>query len=291
MTAKPDAIEKSLSALAASDDLDDKACAVWLEQPLNEIEMSLEGNGYGLPDRRKKRLLRLFKFSKVFGKRSPQYAMLEMEARMRRVRLLAKDGERVGALKEMRRVERMLDQVGSRRSPTIDYVRGVTRLAVSQAGLPLRLLLGMAGVSGDEKVGRELLESLAKGDTVYAADALYILHHFAQENKDTKAGLRYGAMLTERFPNNPQFAYEYAKVLFRAKRYDEVLTATARFRSRLDEEPNAWSDRIRKKLYVISAKAALESGNKGDAKRWTTLASEQKYGGLKGETKALLRRL
>ena len=291
MSADADATTKMLDELASSPDLEDKACAVWLELPLNEIEMSLEGNGHGLPKRREKRLVRLFKFSKAFGSRRPHFAMLELEARMRRVRLLVKKGERVNALREARRVERMLDQLGRRRNPTVDYVTGVTRLAVSQAAFPLRVLLGMAGVSGDEKNGRRLLEELASGDTVYAGDATYLLHHFAQENKDTEAGLRYGEMLTKRFPNNPQFAYEYARVLYRAKNYDGVFSATAKFRDRLTENPSAWSDRIRKKLYIISAKAALETGQKDKAKQWATLASQQKYGGLVQETSALLKQL
>ncbi|MEM7677934.1 MAG: hypothetical protein AAF449_18200, partial [Myxococcota bacterium] len=117
MSAQPDKTEKTLNELAASSDLEDKACAVWLHMPLNEIEMSLEGNGSGLPERREKRLMRLFKFSKVFGKRRPHFAMLELEARMRRIRLLVAKGERVNSLKEARRVERMLDQLGSRTNP------------------------------------------------------------------------------------------------------------------------------------------------------------------------------
>ncbi|MEL7371507.1 MAG: hypothetical protein AAFN74_21470, partial [Myxococcota bacterium] len=114
MSAKPDQTEEILQKLAASSDLEDKACAVWLHMPLNEIEMSLEGNGKGLPERREKRLKRLFKFSKVFGKRRPHFAMLELEARMRRVRLLIQQGERVNSLTEARRVERMLDRLGNR---------------------------------------------------------------------------------------------------------------------------------------------------------------------------------
>ena len=291
MSAEPETTKKTLKALADSSDVEDKACAVWLELPLNEIEMSLEGNGRGLPERREKRLMRMFKFSKFFGSRRPHFAMLEIEARMRRVRMLVQKGERIAGLKEARRVERMLDQLGPRRNPTVDYVRGVTRLAISQAAFPLRVLLGMAGVSGDEKLGRKLLEGLANGDTIYAGDALYILHHFAHKNDDVKAALRYGAMLTQRFPKNPQFAYEYAKVLYKAKRYDDVLKTTAYFREHVDQNPDAWSGRIRKKLYFVSAQAALEKGEKVDAKRWATFASKQKYGGLVKETDALLKRL
>ena len=291
MRAEPDVIKPVIDKLAASSDVEDKACAVWLEMPLNEIEMSLEGNAYGLPERREKRLVRLFKFSKVFGRRRPHFAMLEVEARMRRVRLLVKKGERINALKEARRVERMLDQVGARTNPTVDYVTGVTRLAVSQASFPLRVLLGMAGVSGDENLGRKKLEALAQGDSVYAGDAIYLLHHFAHENKDQPAQLKYGKMLTAKFPGNPQFAYEYAKALHKAKRYDDVFAVTERFRTRLGSEPTAWSDRIRKKIYYISAESALAAGKKAEAKNWATLASQQKYGGLVKETTALLKQL
>ena len=291
MAADTDKTKETLETLAKSKDLEDKACAVWLELPLNEIEMSLEGNGKGLPKRRERRLMRLFKFSKKFGRRRAHFAMLELEARMRRVRLLVKQGERVNALKEARRVERMLEQVGRRPNPTVDYVTGVTRLAISQAAFPLRWLLGMAGVSGDEKKGRRLLEKLAAGDTVYAGDANYILHHFAHENKDWPAAVRYGAKLTERFPDNPQFAYEYARALFASKKYDEIFATTAPFMARLQEDSNAWSGRIRKKLYFINAKASYEVGKKDDAKRLATLASEQRYGGLVEETNKLLKKL
>ena len=287
-------IEKTkvvLKTLADSKDPEDKACAVWLELPLNEIEMSLEGNGQGLPERREKRLMRLFKFSKYFGRQKAHFAMLEVEARMRRVRLLLKKKERMSALSEARRVERMLDQVGQRSNPTIDYVTGVTRLAISQAALPLRMLLSMAGVSGDERLGRQKLEGLAAGDTVYAADAIYILHHFAQENDDMAASLRYGKMLVAKFPENPQFVFEFAKVLSRSGKHADVLETTGPFLARLKTDPAAWSDRIRKKLYFISATSALAVGRREDAKAWATLASEQDYGGLVAETNALLRQL
>ena len=291
MAANPETTATTLKTLADSSDVEDKACAVWLELPLNEIEMSLEGNGQGLPKRRERRLSRLFKFSKFFGKRKAHFAMLELEARMRRVRLLVKKGERVNALKEARKVERMLDQLGQRSNPTTEYVVGVTRLAISQASFPLRVLLGMAGVSGDEKKGRRLLEKLAEGDTVYAGDAMYILHHFAMQNDDQDASLRYGAALTSKYPNNPQFAYEYAKSLYKAGRNEDILKITEPFRAVLEKDEAGWSPRIRKKIYFISAKAALAMGDKPRAKSWATLAANQKYGGMKKETKALLEAL
>lgn len=291
MSADAEKTKGLLAKLSASSDLEDKACAVWLELPLNEVEMSLNGSGKGLPERREKRLLRLFKFSKVFGKRRRHFAMLEVEARMRRVRLLVAKGERVNALSEARRVERMLDRVPDRSNPTVSYVKGVTRLAVSQSGLPLRMLLGMAGVPGNEKQGRRLLEELARGDTVYAGDATYILHHFAHENKDLEQSLTYGQMLVERFPHNPQFAYEYGKALYDAKKFKDLMALTAPFRAKLDENRALWTDRIRKKIYFISARAALALGQKEDAKRWATLASEQDYGGLVAETESLLKQL
>lgn len=290
MSTKPEETAALLERLAESPDVEDKACAVWLELPLNEIEMSLEGKGHGLPERRAKRLLRLFKFSKYFQKRGRHFAMLELEARMHRVRLLVEKGDRMKALSEARTVERMLARVGDSPNPTVKYVRGVTRLAVSQSAFPLRMLLGMAGVSGDEEQGRRLLEELVQGKTVYAGDALYLLHHFAHENNDLEASLHYGERLVAKYPQNPQFAYEYGKALRDARKYEEVLALTSPFLERMTEDPNAWTDRIRKKIYFLSAEVALEVGKKQDAKRWAVLASQQKYGGLVSETSALLKR-
>jgi hypothetical protein len=266
------------TALARRGDLAGLACSVWLELPRDEVELALEGPNDALNERRTKRLGRLFGFSKRFGRQDPSFAALELEARMRRVRLLVDIGDRTEGLAEARRVQKMLAAARKdTQHPSVVYVAGVIDLAVSSANLPLRLLLGMAGIEGDVDRGRRGLESLVDGDTVYAADALFLLAHFerAREGLGTPRALVYAERLSKRYPSNPQFAFDHAEDLIAAGRAKEVGPLLAPFRARLDASPEAWSPLVRAKLHWALGHAAFASGDRPGAAERLRLARSQ----------------
>ena len=294
MTAELDAAREKIAQLHRSPDLELRACGVWLEIPQCEIELSLEGESDALIARRGRRLERLFKFAMRHGRRRPHLLDLAIEARMRRVRLMAETGDRPGALGEARKVEKMLAaRADQPPTPTRSYARGLTNLAVSQSGWALRVLLKMAGIGGDEAQGRRLLESLAEGNTVYQADALFVLHHFARKGSapDTVATERYGTRLARAYGQNPQFLFNRAVDQYQTGRCTEALATLAPARSRLNAKPRLWSARVRKKVYWLTGRCALDTGDKPLAQESLGRASQEQYGGYAEELALLLRDL
>lgn len=292
MSAEVNAARSTLARLQRSPDLELRACGMWLEVPLCEIEMALEGESEALTARRRRRLERLFKFAMRYGRRRPHLLDLAIEARMRRVRLLVESGEQATALGEARKVEKMLaSRADLPSTPTRRYTRGLTDLAVSQSGWALRVLLGMAGIGGDAARGRRLLESLADGDSVYQGDALFVLHHFARKGSrpDAARTERYGGKLVRAFAQNPQFLFNRAVDQYETGRCADALATLAPVRSRLNEDPRLWSARVRKKVYWLTGRCALDTGDKPLAQKSLGLASREKYGGY-AEELALLQR-
>jgi hypothetical protein len=162
----------------------------------------------------------MFAFSRANQRMGTRIADLEMEARMRRVRVLLDLDQRTDALKEIKRVKTLLEARKGEPTPTVKYVRGITGLAVGGAAWPLRTLLALAGIDGDADRGRAVLLEVTRGSTVYRFDALYLMHYFAEESPGGTNGspLQYSGPLSDLFPSNPQLAYDYAGDLLREKR-------------------------------------------------------------------------
>lgn len=290
MAAEVNAAKTAIEKLQNHRDLELRACAVWLEVKLSDVEMALEGTSDALLERSRDRLESLFKFAMRYGRQRRHLLDLAIEARMYRVRLMAERDDRAGALSEARKVEKMLaSRAEANPTPTRRYARGMVDLGVSQSTWALRVLLKMAGLGGDESRGRRLLEALAEGDTVYRGDALFILHHFARQGStpsraDTE---RYGLKLVEAFGQNPQFLFDRAVDQYETGRCEGALGTLAPLRSRLHEEPQLWSARVRKKVYWLTGRCALETGDKPLAQESLGLASREQYGGYAEEVKRL----
>ena len=294
MGADPESARSAIASLQRSPDLELRACGAWLEISLCEIEMSLEGKSAALATRRAQRLEKLFRFAMRHGRRRPHLLDLAIEARMRRVRSMVQSGDRTAALGEARKVEKMLASRADRLSTaTRVYTRGLTDLAVSQSGWAVRVLLRMAGITGDETRGRRLLESLAEGNTVYQADALFVLHHFARKGSKPDAAHteRYGKRLARAYRQNPQFIFNRAVDQYKTGRCAEALATLAPARTRLNEDPRLWSARMRKKVYWLTGRCALETGDKPLAQEALGRASEEQYGGYAEEVARLQRDL
>jgi hypothetical protein len=279
LAADLDEADRKIKPLEASSDAEDQACGVWLRATLAETQISVGGRLPALLENREKVLLRMFKFAKSHASER-HLADLEIEARMRRVRALVDKGERTDALKEINRTKELLAQrKDSTETPTQKYVAGIVNSAVSQSGFPMKVVLGIAGVSGDADQGRQHLKDLAAGTSIYRYDAMYILHHFSRESpsKENGAPIDYSKPLFSQFPTNPQFAYDLAVDLYEAKRCKDSLDALTDTRKKLAEAPNQWSSTVRAKLYYITGRCSFDVGDKATAKRYAELAKSQNY--------------
>lgn len=284
------AAEPKIKAIEKSADTDDQACGVWLRVSLAEAQLAVGGRLPALLEYRERMLSRMGGFSKAKGGIAKRFSDLELEARLRRVRVLVDKGEKGDALKEIQKVNDMLEKRGNAEpNATLTYSRGVSDSAVGNSPWALRTLMRMAGVKGDAKLGREALESLEKSGTVYKYDAMYLQHYFALGAPDGDFGkpAPHAKKLVEKFPTNPQFAIELAKDLYAEKKIDQALDVVSTFLAQLEKQPSLYSNQLRAHLYLLSGRCAKELGKKELATHFALLAEAQSYAPLADEIEAL----
>lgn len=284
------AAEPKIRAIEKSADTDDQACGVWLRVSLAEAQLAVGGRLPALLDYRERMLSRMGGFSKAKGGIAKRFSDLELEARLRRVRVLVDKNEKGDALKEIQKVNEMLEKRGGAdANATLIYARAVTDSAVGNSPWALRTLMRMAGVKGDAKLGREALESLEKSDTVYKYDAMYLQHYFAIGAPDGDFGkpAPHAKKLVDKFPTNPQFAIELAKDLYAERKIDQAFGIVSSFTAQLEKQPSLYSNQLRAHLYLLSGQCAKDLGKKELASRFALLAEAQSYAPLADEIDAL----
>lgn len=272
--------DAKIAQLEASRDADDQACALWARVSLSELKIAVLGSTPELTAARKKALSRLFGFSKAHRSKGARFGDLELEARLRRVRVLLEEGSQRDAMNEAKLVQEMLDKRPSApQTPTADYVVGVLNAALASPGWAGRALLSVVGLGSNKERGAQAINKLADGSSIYKVDAMYIGHHFSIEVED--AGFRkpiaYSKPLLARFPNNPQFLFDVAMDLQREKRYADALKVARQAASRIDAQPDMWSAKIRAKIYWITGRSAFDTGDRAEAKRRAELARAQNF--------------
>ena len=266
MDLKTDVAEKQIAKLEKSRDPDDIACSVYARVNLAEMYLTLYGDEPKWVQHRLDQLGRMYKFSKAFGRYGRRFKDLEIEARLRRIRALFEKGEKTSAISEARTTDRLLDK---RRegpnSPTVDFVTGVLYTTLGDAPFYQRALLQMAGIGGDAEIGHAALKRLSHGDTVYATEAAYISHHFANEAfKDGESSAfgkpwSTGHRLNE-LARNPQYAVEYVRALRKADRCADGVEVLQPYLDLLNEDRSHWTSEMRAKIYFEATRCGVESG-------------------------------
>ena len=280
LSAELDAAQTAIERLQHSADLGLRTCGTWLEVPLSAMELTLEGKSPALSSRHMHRLEKLFKFAMQYGRRQPELLDLAIEARLRRVRMLVEQGEKTAAIGEARKVEKMLDsRSDSPPNATRMYARGVADLAVSGSPWALRVLVNLAGVGGDGERGERLLEKLAEGKSVYQGEALLVLYQFARQGESSPDAdtQRYGAALALAHAESPQYVFDRAVDQYRTGACADALQTLGGVRSRLGANAGLWTPRVRKRVYWLTGRCALDTGDKSLAKESLELASQENH--------------
>lgn len=102
--------DEAARKLEASKDLDDLACALWIRVSFSEFQVGLFGKNPENLNQRKKVLTRLFGFAKANKGKGPRFADLELEARLRRTRILNEEGQRTQALDELKQLQKLVSE-------------------------------------------------------------------------------------------------------------------------------------------------------------------------------------
>jgi hypothetical protein len=270
LTGDATAAEAALRPLEHSRDADDVACAVYLRVVKADQEIAIHGDRSERQRQRDRALKRMFGFAKAHAKYGARFADLEIDARMRRVRVLFERDDETAALGEARRVNRLLDARRRGESPTLDFARGAMYSALGQVGGVARMFLGMAGIGGDPEDGYRALRRLTGGESVYRAEALQLARQFAADaDEPTALGdpVALGDQLVGAYPMNPQYAYDHAYLLVKRGRAARAQAVLGPHLRRVAAEPDAWAPTMRAKLHYLASRAALKSGAVGEARR------------------------
>lgn len=263
-----DEAENALGVLENRSDPDDRACAVYGRLFLAENYLSIHGDEPKWLANRDRHLKRMLIFAKTHAKFGARFADFEMEARMRRTRLLFDSGQQTEAVSEARRTNRLLKErlEDDDESATRSFVQGVMYTAFGQSNFLARTLFRLAGLGGSGDDGRASLIDLADGDTPYMGEALYLTLHFAMEDaREGKTESPFGdpaeraRRLVERYPTNPQYVYEYVKVLQFQNRCAEAEAVLRSSLQAMNEDPRIWAPEMRAKLYYRAAECAIET--------------------------------
>lgn len=272
----------AIQALEKSPSVELQACAHWLMIPLGVNELVFQGKSAALHLRTEARLEALFRFAMKYGRRYPHLRDLAIEARMRRVRLLIEMKERDRAIKEAQSVEKMLaSRAQAPQTPSWQYARGATDVAIGSTSWPLRVLASAAGIKGDAERGVRLLNELKATNTVYRAEALDVLHFFAEQDEE-KPSARTLSLVAERaraLPNSAYYALDLAESLAAVGRWAEAEKALANVRGVLTESPDEWTPRLRRRIYYVMARCAAERADLATAEAELVRASSEKWGG------------
>ncbi|MBK8012938.1 MAG: hypothetical protein IPK13_16480 [Deltaproteobacteria bacterium] len=272
----------AIQALEKSPSVELQACAHWLMIPFGVNELVFQGKSPALHLRTEARLEALFRFAMKHAREYPHLRDLAIEARMRRVRLLIEMKERDRAVKEAKLVEKMLaSRAASPQTPSWQYARGATDLAIGSTSWPLRVLASAAGIKGDAERGYRLLNGLKATNTVYRAEALDVLHFFAEQDEE-KPSARTLALVAERaraLPKSAYYALDLAESWAALGRWDEAEQALASVRGVLAESPDAWSPRLRRRIYYVMARCAAEREDFATAQAELSRASKEQWGG------------
>lgn len=269
LTGEPAAADLALRPLEQSRDADDVACSVYLRVVAADARLAVEGNTKAAERSRDRALKRLFGFAKAHAKHGPRFADLELDARMRRVRVLFERDEKTEAIAEARRTQRLLEGREGSTSPTVEFARGAMYGALGQASSVARMFLGLAGISGDPDAGYRALVRLADLPSVYRAEALQMARQFAYDLDDPGPlgdPIALGERLVERYPQHPQYAYDHAYTLIRTSRPERAEAVLAPHLERLARDDGAWAPTMRAKLHYLATRAALNQGELGAAR-------------------------
>jgi hypothetical protein len=286
--------EPALSALEASRDPDDQACGVWVRMSLAEYRIAFFGQTPELLEEQDRRLGRMYGFARAHEKLGARFRDLALEARIRRIRVLFAGNKRQEAVKEARRVQALLDAPRSDpATPSYDYTIGLVNSAVAFSPWAARALLKVAGISGDGELGYQALRRLVDGPTVYRHEAVYVSHHFAEQEPTGPFGppTSYSARLHQAFPANATFAFDAAIDLWRAGQCDQALLMLEPLTRQLESAPESYSGAARARLYWLSGTCVLARGDKTGARRFADLAAGQGFAGLAAEIAQLKARL
>ncbi len=273
------AAEAKIMKLERSADTDDQACALWARASWSEFQIAILGKTPDQLANRKKALSRLFAFAKANKAKGARFGDLELEARLRRIRVLNEEGQRTQSLEDLKALEKLIVERGNADlTPPADYAVGLLNAALSSPGWAARALLSVVGMSTDPAVAAQRLHKLIDGSTVYGWDARYVAQFFGTEigSKDFRGAAAYLAPLATKFPTNPLFAYEQARLHINDKKGKEAQAVLAPVLAQLDAQPTIWGPPARARVSWAAGRAALLLGDKAGATKRAAQAKAER---------------
>jgi hypothetical protein len=235
--------------LRKSSDLALVACGLWLGVAAIEMEIALSDDETKLLEELRKSIDALEAFGVENGYRTQDFEDLVLEAKLRRVHLLVRLGERTDAIRAVKESKQILERRRrvKKATATYFYAEGIANLAITHADWATRAVLKLVGVEGDEERGNKAMKILLGSKTVYRPEVMIVARNFELSPK-----LELSDSLWREFPENPQLAFNCAMDLQEAQRCNEV-------HSRFEKvKLEGFGEKIRKKVTGVLALCKVE---------------------------------
>ncbi len=273
-----DKARRALMKLEARGDLEDKACAIYLHTLMAEMMIAVDGMLEAHVDYRFFYLRQMIAFGKKYKPQGHQFGDFEMDGYSRLVRAYFDAGEKMSAVGAARTANSMLGKrVGGEPSPIVDFVAGGFNSAVGHSSLPMRILFGMAGITGDINVGYKAVLRLTEGTTVFKYDAMYMGFHFGRESEDSPFGKpsKWAKRMFDAFPWNPQYIFDVSISWQKEGKCKQSFGVLNPVMARIAKEPTIWSPIMRSKIFWLASVCSLDLRDNAAAQKWAKRARKE----------------
>jgi hypothetical protein len=236
-----------MAAMSGSTEPDARACAVWLPIELTEMEIAMSDDEQRLLERLADELDALEVFGREHAGFGVRFEDLILEAKLRRVHLEVRRGERMAAIRMVQEAEKLLDgrRRVRKRTPTYFYAEAVANLALTHAEWPMRAVLRIVGIKGDEERGKKAAEILLRRTSVYRPGVSCVIRSFAVvSSRVLGPPLDLSRDLHHDFPDNPVLTTDLAVDLSASQRCEEARAAL----TPLLERTVGMSDKMRDRI-------------------------------------------
>lgn len=267
-----------LMKLETRGDLEDKACAIYLHTLMAEMMIAVDGMLDAHVDYRFFYLRQMVAFGKKYKNRGHQFSDFEVDGYSRLVRAYFDAGRKMDAVGAARTANAMLgERLGGEPSPITEFVAGGFNSVVGHSSWPMRILLGMAGISGDIHIGYQAVTSLTEGTTVFKYDAMYMAFHFSRESDESPFGKpsKWAKRMYDAFPWNPQYIYDASISWKKEGKCRQSFGILNPVLARIAEEPALWAPIMRAKIFWLAAVCSLDIGDNRAARKWAKRARRE----------------
>ncbi len=134
----------------------------------------------------------------------------------------------------LKKSQRHMEEAARKEPDRFDayMANGIFNFYAANMPAGLAIIAKIMGISGDAKVGLELVTKSATNPNIFQNHALFVLSYmYGQSKKNYAMAVLYLNQLSAKFPNNPHFIYQKGEFAYAAKEYEKARQHFGEFNS------------------------------------------------------------